>query len=394
MAKDKSKKKPVIILKSNKLLTKKKRTSRSEGLAAISTINTAPVAIGNSITGHASKEYHTSTGVRVVGRDFMFQAQPTAVGNNGWTVVGGVPLTPAAFVDSCISAYARMYAKFRFRQVIVHYITSSSTASTGDVVLYYQKDRASVMLNTSSNNLLAMVLSDDSTVLGPQWLNHSVKLQMDGKSWKYVDYGMHTGVNDYSTGDLFLLSKTVTTDSPGYVLFDFDIEFSERQIQPRLLTFPMQRIFWWPVCLSRTNVAVSTNDVAYLKCDEGNGINGIVNPVPTGSLEGDVFKIFFDLTNSLAKSGNPAAWTNCTAANLLKINFGGNNQNLTIQDGMTMYAMYLGGESWYLYTNPEGPFSGANPDICWQVQATVTFTLCGWVSYIGSVNSTELVPNF
>ncbi len=176
-------------------VAKKKRKPKEKTSASnfgpVSSITTAPVAIGNSVRGATKSIMKTTNGVRVRGRDFMFS--PIGTGTIvTWTLCGGTPLTPAAFADSVIANYQRMYMKFRFHSVVVHYITSSPTSANGDVMFYYSKDRSSVFLNQTSNQLLPFVFTDQNTVLGPQWTNHSAKFLVSG-GWKLTDYGTGGG---------------------------------------------------------------------------------------------------------------------------------------------------------------------------------------------------------
>lgn len=359
---------------------------------AITSINTAPVAIGNSIRGSESIVVAKGkNGILLRGRDFMFG--PVGTGSVvTWTCCGGTPLSPAAFADTTISTYMRLYAKFRFKSIVVHYITSSPTSANGDVMFYYGKDRSSVFLNQTSSQLLGFVLSDPNTVIGPQWTNHSAAIKVTG-DWKLTDYGMHDGIEEYADGELFLLSKTSTTDSPGYVLFDYEIEFAEHQLQPRLLNFPIPRIQWFNTQLGQTTQAATSGDPVLLQV-QGNNISGTSAVRPTGYTSGDIYKIFFDITNS-----NAAGWTNCTVNNLFKLGTGATSTplTLTLTDGFTCYAVYTANGLWQLYENPTQAYSapmGANTGIVYGTTATLTFSIQVWVSLIGTLAVGNMAPNY
>jgi len=363
-------------------------------MGPVTSIDTAPVAIGNSIRGSETKVLMTSKDATVVtGRDFMFA--PIGTGSvTTWTLAGGSPLSPAAFADTSIANYMRMYSKFRFKDIVVHYITSSPTSANGDVMFYYGKDRSSVFLNQTSPQLLGFVLSDESTVLGPQWTNHSARMKVTG-DWKLTDYGMHDGIESYADGELFLLSKTSTTDSPGYVVFDYTIEFAEHQLQPRLLEFPIPRIQFSQTNLGKTSAAV--NDGVAVSgalgwAVKGNNISGSSAVVPSGAVAGDVYKMILDVTNSA-----PGSWSGCSASNLLKIRYdtGGYSTVITVVDGMTLYAVYTG-STFDVYTNPTAAFAanGSATALCYSIDATASFNLQVWLSYIGSVGLKNLIPNY
>lgn len=357
---------------------------------AITSITTAPVAIGNSIRGCESVVTSTSgNGVMVRGRDFMFSALGSGAVQT-WTMVGGTPLSPAAFSDTTLANYMRLYAKFRFRSFVVHFITSSPTTANGDVMFYYGKDRSSVFLNQTSPQLLGFVLSDPSTTLGPQWTNHSAALTVTG-DWKLTDYGMHDGIEEYADGELFLLSRTSSTDSPGYVMFDYVVEFAEHQLQPRLLTFPIPRAQWHqshigfgPTAVVKGNSIIASKGLFRF----GNDISGGFSTLPGGIAGGDVYKVIIDLTNS-----DQGAWINVLNTNAFSVNTG-NSSAVTIVDGMTIYSVYDAvGQTFAFYPNATSAFAESTP-IAWGVTDTITINLQVWFSYIGSLSTANLVPNF
>lgn len=377
---------------------KKKRKSKQKASASnfgpVSSITTAPVAIGNSVRGSTKKIVRTANGVQVTGRDFMFAPIGTAATVNDWTVVGGSPLTPAAFADSVIANYQRMYMKFRFKSFVVHYITSSPTSSSGDVMFYYGKDRSSVFLNQTSSQLLPFVFTDQNTVLGPQWTNHSAQFAVTS-DWKLTDYGMHDGVEEYADGEVFLLSKTSTTDSPGYVIFDYVVEFAQESFQPRLLLFPIPRIQW--KCTSfGTSASAVTTDTSFNFSLRGNDLSGNAATMPTNAAKGDIYKIIFDVTNS-----GSASWTNVTASNLIENQIGNVDTAFVISDGFTCYGVW-DGTFMQVFPNATQAYTpssltGSNntgSNLTYGVSATVTFNMICWISYIGTALSTANFPNF
>lgn len=355
------------------------RRSSQPNFGPVSAIDTAPVAIGNSIRGSQSQIVQSKTGVVVRSRDFMFPA--TATGSiQTWTMCGGTPITPAVFSDSTLRNYMQMYQKYRWRRLTAHYITSSATTATGDIMFYHQKNRESVFLNQTSTQLLPFVLNDDDTVIGPQWTNHSVELHIQG-TWKSTDYGMTSEVQAYADGDLFLLSKTSTTDSPGYVLFDYEVEFAELQITPRLLALPLPRAQW-----SQTNVAftayAAVADAAIPFTIGGNGINGSQAVLPTGTTNGDIFKVIIDSTNSTI-----------SALSTMRVKEQGGYVAVAIQDGTTVYAVY-NGAVFYLYPNAAAAYAYGGAVLSFNTTTSLTANMQCWFSLIGSVGTLNLNPNF
>jgi len=366
--------------KKKKNKKKKKATSPMGPVAAIST---APVAIGNSIKGAKAVSRNTPNGCVVRGRDFMFTPVGTA-SITTWCMVGGTPLSPVAFGDSVVREYMQMYQKFRWKQCTVYYITSSPTSSTGDIMFYYGKNRDSVFLNQTSSFLLPFVISDPNTVLGPQWTNHAAKLEIES-AWKSTDYGMADSPNDYAAGEIFLLSKTSTTDSPGYVLFDYEIEFSEIQISPRLLNLPLPRAQYTNVALT-TSGAKTAGGVMDFVTGSGTLLSGAGGAVPSGALIGDVYKIIFDITNSTFTTG--------TASNLLQLVSGnGNTQNLVMSDGLTLYGVWDQSGALGLYASAAAAYATSST-LQSQTNQTPNINIQVWMSLVGSISSLGLKPNY
>jgi hypothetical protein len=254
-------------------------------------------------------------------------------------------------------------------------------------MFYHQKNRNSVFLNQTSSQLLPFVMSDSDTVIGPQWTNHSAELTINS-SWKSTDYGMSSSVDDYAEGDIFLLSKTSTTDSPGYVIIDFIVDFAELQISPRLLSLPLPRAQWNQMNLGLTTTAVTTTTAISI-ATVGNGISGSASVLPTGCSNGDIYKLIIDLTNSTSGS-----WVNGTPANPVRVSEpGGANVGVTIVDGTTLYAIY-NGTSFILYPNAETAFVGGGDYLTYGAASTISFNYQVWLSLIGTMSATNLNPNF
>jgi hypothetical protein len=349
-----------------------------------SSVALAPVSIGNTIRGVKSNVVQRRDGCIINGRDFMFTPIGTA-SIETWTLAGGAPLTPAAFVDSTIRQYMQMYNKFKFHSFTAHYLTSSPTSSDGDIMFYHNKNRDSVFLNQTSNNLLPFVISDPNTVLGPQWQNHSARFEVTS-DWKSTDYGMNSDVTEYSAGDLFLLTKSTTSDSPGYVMFDYVIEFKERSIMPRLLTLPMAKILWSNVALNVSGTA--TVNFNFLTVVGGNNLSGGPSTLPTGAVFGDIFKVIFDRTNSVLNGGS----STYTTLNVLTNGSIAAN-NVAMNDGTTLYAMY-GNNWWTLYTTIDAAILGTQPLAFSASGALVSSTLQFWMSFVTSTTGSNVQPNF
>jgi len=355
-------------------------TPSNPSFGAVSTINTAPVAIGNSMRGFEAQVVHTAEGCRVIGRDFAFT--PVATGTvTGWSLVGGMPLTPACMPSTALRNLCQMYNKFKFNTCLFHYITSSSTTTTGDVVFQYNKNPESSVPNWTGNSFLPYVLSDSLTVIGPQWTNHTLTVKPTGP-WSSTDYGMTAEPRQYSQGDIYLYSKTSSTESPGYVIFDYDITFKELSVNPRAGLLPTIKAQWTPVSFGtfgnytlNSSIVIGTSSTSY--------IGGTSITAPTLSA-GEVYKFVIDSTNS--------AYSATTAANFFTYQASSGATAATtvaLADGYTIYFSVNATGTVYFYANIEQAVVSEGPSTALAAGVTANFAseiLRGTCKLIASCN--------
>lgn len=345
----------------------------------VSQINTAPVSVGNSVRGCAPRITQTTTGARVVGRDFAFALSATAAAVTGWEVIGGMPLTPCAFPSSILRNYCQMFANFKVNKCVVHYITAAPTSQAGDVLFYYERDRLAPFPDYSNSSFLPFVLSDAHTVIGPQWTNHSMQIT-PAKEWKSTLFGNQTDINEDAAGSFFFFSKTNAASSPGYLLIDYDISFKELSVNPRAGTLPVARAQSSFICWNDTAVARTAGD-AFNPSGQTSGktIGNSVSTLPTGAVAGDIYKVILQVTASTQVN---AAWTNVTTANLMRYS---DNTTITVDDGFTLYARY-DGSSFTLYVSLENAVTQTQP-LEVGVTATITYNLCAELQLIRNVDT-------
>jgi hypothetical protein len=359
----------------------------------VAAISTAPVAIGNSLNGVKSRVIQTGPdSVRVVGRDFAYTAASTGTAA-GWCLVGGFPLTPAAFVSSTLRSYSQIYNRFKVHTIVSHYITSSATTSTGDVLFQTNKNRTDPIANNTASTFLAYALSDPNTIIGPQWTNHTAVFRPK-QTWNTLDLGLNSDIDFACAGEMMLYSKTASTDSPGYCLIDYDISFSELSINPRSGTLPNPNIIYQPITLTTVASATYTlnNAASYTTNTFWTGGTTISAFINSNTKSGDIFKVTFDITNSVLGG----AWTNTsgttpTSANLLAENLGSaTSTTIAIVDGLTLYMLYTG-NNYFLYANVASAFNSSNElksGASYVAAATNTLTtgvhLFGMASWVGN----------
>lgn len=346
----------------------------------VSTINTAPVSVGNSVRGSAPRVTQTTDGARVVGRDFAFALSGTASTVTGWELIGGMPITPAVLPSSVLRNYCQMFNKFKVNSVTVHYITSSPTSQAGDIMFYFEKDRLAPMVDYSNSSFLPYVLSDPHTVIGPQWTNHSMVIK-PARDWKSTLYGSLDDINEDAEGTIFFFSKTNAANSPGYLLIDYDIQFRELSVNPRAGTLPIARGQSTFVCFNSTASLTAGSSIDW-NITTGKTINNVTSAAPTGAIPGDIYKCVLQVTASQQVN---AAWTGTpaiTTANMLQ--YGGSDRALTLDDGITFYVHYVA-TTWRLYPTLEAAVTRTDILEAQTSSTTPTINLCAEIQLVRNV---------
>lgn len=364
--------------------TARKLAKQSRSFGPVSAINTAPVSVGNSVRGSKPRIVQSIDGARVVGRDFAFALSGTAAAVTGWEVIGGMPLTPCAFPSTVLRNYCQMFAKFKVNKCTLHYITSSPTSQAGDIMFYYERDRLAPFPDYSNSSFLPFVLSDEHTIIGPQWTNHTAMLK-PAPEWKSTLYGNQTDINEDAAGTFFLFSKTNAANSPGYLLMDYDISFKEMAVNPRAGSLPIARAQSTFVALdpgsSITAGTAHTFDVT-------NSFKNIANTnsvVPNGYNTGDIYKVVLQVTASQQVNATWAgAGTTPTTSNLLRY---ADDTSIILDDGFTCYLLAVNTTRGQLYATLEQAVTGTKPLESNVTSTSVVVGLCAEIQFVRSVDA-------
>jgi hypothetical protein len=370
--------------------------------SGITRINTAPVAIGNSMKGARAEVQHNNDGtVRIVGRDYALTCYSSGT-VTGWELVGAFPLTPACFNSSILRSYVQIYNKFKFNQLCCHYITSSPTTSNGDVLLYYSKNRSDPFVNWTSQTFLPFAMSEPNAILGPQWTNHSMCIKPQGPV-RTLDPGMNLDIDYQAQGEFQIYSKTSSVESAGYVLMDYDITLSDMSVNPRAGILPNPNFIYQACQLTFPTTALTGGStIPNLSTGTfGSGGTPLTSLDSIASLSaGDVMKVVLDITNT-----NAGTWTasvgSPTTGNLFQFIENGATEGITIVDGTTLYMTHGGTSTYRLYPTLANALTNTNPLVA---GATYTPNAYGtsagvpnagvwlqcFVSYVCSSNATKL----
>ncbi len=339
--------------KSKKTVKRQNKTNRGGGrqlsnrsnptFGAVSTINTAPIAIGNSMRGATAQVVQSSLGMtRLVGRDYAFTAAGTGSNVTNWQLVGGFPITPACFISSVLRNYTQMYNKFKFNKLRCHYITSSPTTTNGDIMFSNLKNRIDPCWNFTGAAFLPSVLSDPLTIIGPQWTNHTVELNPRGPT-RTLDPAANNDVDYQAQGELLLFSKTSSTDSPGYIVIDYDITFYELSVNPRQSILPNPDFIWQPVIFTvpATTITIGNNiSFGMAAASTSTTDMGAVDLTASAYFKaGNIYKVYVNATATRQAAWTFTSGTTPTLANLVEETALSNTIALPLTDGFTVYAV-------------------------------------------------------
>lgn len=365
--------------------SKKSRVPKTATFGPVATIDTAPVAIGNSVKGSAPIVVPIEDGVRIQGRDFFCNIAATAASITTWTMVGGAPLIPHALVSSLLKSYAGIYAHFVIHGMAFHYITACPSSVQGDVMFYIGKSLADPCINFSSANFMSVVLSDHCTVFGPLWQNHTASYFPPREVYP-TDILNDEDLTHRGPGELIMFTKSTTDQVPGYVLMDYDISFVGMQVNVRALTFPISRMKYTQVALFLSSAAVTAGTNRAALGIGGTALDGTTTlTAPSGAAGGDVYKCIINVTAS--------TFTNVTAANLLvtqTVNAASTaTASYPLADGYTFYAVYYTTNALLLFPT----YQDACEQVNWMffgVSATISVNMPTFVSLVGTTGSVGL----
>jgi hypothetical protein len=352
----------------------------------VSTIDTAPVAIGNTVGGSEPIVTHVNNGVRIRGRDFFINLDAIQVGLSGWYMVGGAPLVPHALTSSLLKSYAGIYSQFVVHGMAFHFITAVGTGTQGDIALMINKSAANPAIDSSSSNFLSVLLSDKNTVFGPLWKNHTAVYYPPPTVYP-TDILNDEDLTHRGPGELLVYTRSAAEQIPGYMLMDYDITFKTMQVNIRALTFPITKMKYFQSAFFLSSVAVTpATEAAFVWGGFTN--DGAAGVPPPGLNVGDVYKAVF----------NPAikTLTNCTLANLLGVAVSRDAGNTTVDSfnitfGTTIYCVaYIssGNGGFLTYPTYEAAMSQSRA-FRTNVTATIGVNIPAYFSFVGSVGEAK-----
>jgi hypothetical protein len=346
----------------------------------VATIDTAPVAIGNSVSGSEPIVTSVRNGVRIQGRDFFCNLDSVAATLTDWYMVGGAPLIPHAMTSSLLKSYAGIYSQFIVNGIALHYITATSTGVQGDVMLYISKSIGNPMPDSLGSNFLSMVLSDKNTIIGPLWKNHTA-VYFPPPTVYSTDILNDEDLTHRGPGELVVFTRSSSEQVPGYMLIDYDITFKTMQVNVRALTFPISKMKYFGTSLGRTATVATTNIGALVV--QGTTLSGATPDFPSDAAVGDIYKMVLII--------GAGTFSGCNFANFLNyevLNGSGTetNQLFSLATNTTVYGVQYAVGSFVVYASYQDAVTQSRP-LHYGVGAAINVNIPSYVSFVGTVGN-------
>lgn len=247
-------------------------------------------------------------------------------------------------------------------------------------MIYVRRNEGSVLPQPTSSTFLPFVLSDSHTVLGPQWTNHTATVDCSVCPWLSTDYGATSDLAMYNMFDVFLYSKTASnTDSPGYMILDYVMQFREISISPRVgswSTWAGANAQWQPAVLSYSaNTTAGSTTYGFTFGTAWAGGKSVTALTLTSF---NIWEFVVDVSNSSLGAA--------TNANLFSETSGTSNQiTVQVNDGAILY---LCGSSSTLeaHATKDDAFSRTNSLKAGVTATPLTLSLVGFARCVANIS--------
>jgi hypothetical protein len=318
-------------------------------------------------------------GCRVIGCDYVATATPlstvTTLGN-----VAGLVIAPYALGNNTLSDMSRMYSEFRVDRMILSFIPSVGTTTTGQVSMYRISERSAPAIDPNASTFLPYVLNQQSGAVGPVWQPLSVEFPVSGR-WISTIPLDGTDPDDEAECELWCTTSVGTAAvSIGILKFTYVMSFRGFSRNPRSGLVPLLNQTYFPTALGASAISASVGTSVTLNnlSTDQSGANSVV---PTGSLDGDVYKIVVDVSRS--SFGTPSGSV------IFGVTFLGSVRTFPFAGTVTVYGL-ISNTSWNLYTTFENAMTQSNPLVYATAVTSNTVNLRCLISLIGSMGSRVL----
>nr|WRQ65724.1 structural protein [Tolivirales sp.] len=332
-------------------------------------IATPPTSIGTTISSVTPSTIRTQDGLVIVGREFLCQVQQINTPSS-WYCGAICPLHPAYYPAGVMGNTCRAYQQYRFRKVIVHFVTKLPTTTNGEVAMAYSKNILLAANNGNSASFIPRVMTQGKAVLGPLWTNHSMVVPVDSV-WRQVDAFSATNIAANINGEILVYSLAATTEVSGYLLIDYELEFKDTMFSPHSSQLPIS-----------LGPGVK-GDIVIPSTTALDGVRG-ANATLSAFANGTVYKIVVDIDATTWGSGTTAsnAWTVGVAYNT-STTPGSTiaTSNFSVNDGSVWYLAVVGGNLW-LYSSYEAACNGNTSGQVFQRTTSTSDTSVSVIYYL------------
>jgi len=308
-------------------------------------IATPPVSIGTTVTSTQPTTMPTPDGVMLRHREFLCQVYET--NNSSFQLSAAAPLHPAYYPASAMGQFARAYQRYRFRRIAIHFVTRQPTSVTGEIALVYASQVTEPAENGASATFLPRVMTRGDALMGPLWQNHTLEIPCDS-TFRLIDPLISPDVAEHIFGEVQAYTLSGVTDTAGYLLIDYDLEFKTTMFAPHSALFPVSTGPGASFVLADS----STTPTA------GNAV-ALTNAAITGSANGTVWKCYLNLDESTLATGTTAAnaWNSTVTTPSTLSTYNNNTVSLGLVDGLVFY-LVVNGSTLYAYTTLNGAIDG------------------------------------
>jgi len=186
-------------------------------------------------------------------------------------------------------------------------------------------------------------------IMGPLWNNHAIEIDCD-KDFRLIDPFNTTDVAKHIFGEVQAYTLSSATDTAGYLLIDYELEFKTTMFTPHSLTLPLTS----GPGASYTLVDSSTTPTL------NNAVQLTNNTIYTTYGTGTIWKAYINADESTPATGTTLAnaWNTCVA-------FGSSTTATTLQtvtfpivDGQAIYLVSSQSSNLYAYVSLEAAING------------------------------------
>jgi len=312
----------------NVVVVSQPRRSRSRyrnGGGASSEMVLAPASVGHMVGGGPPRPSFSRNGesVTVSGQEVIISLALANQSTN-FELVGGHRFNPNYFMGSRMSYYSQLFEEYKFENIELTYITASSSATNGDVLLTYEEDPNISARDPTNSNFVTRALSKRGSVLCSVWKDFTTTLNIS-KEWKYSSVDDIIDPRTAIAGDAFIYSRGTITQ-PGYVMCRYTATFRKPIFDPK--SYALGTWADWSI----SAVTQAANPTV--------GRTVVLSFSGLTTATGQIFK-FIICYQTLG--------TGVTTANTWQLSENGSNVAITVASGATFYGVIGAGGAFYVY---------------------------------------------